>query len=382
MRKRVLIIAASLAVVLALVAGTVAYATMSKTVTLSLDGKETEVHTFGDDVGDVLASEGIELAERDVVLPATDASIDDGTKIAVRFARQLTLSVDGEKSSYWVTATTVADAFGQIGERFAGAAISASRSDYIGRDGMNISISTPKDVTLVTEDGTRRLTSTVRTVGDLLREAGVRVDGDDELRPLAERALADRMRIVVVTIDKRVSSVTETVPYETTVRYDDDMYEDESDVIREGEDGVRRLRINTVRANGEVRERVVLNRTLVTAPVTRIEVHGTKERPEPEPAPEPQPEPETPVVTDTGVWDSLAQCESGGNWAINTGNGYYGGLQFSLPTWQSYGGGAYAAYPHEATREEQIAVATKLRDANGGSYGSWPACAASLGLPT
>ena len=74
MRKRVLIIAANLAVVLTLVGGTVAYATMSKTVTLSLDGKETEVHTFGDDVGDVLASEGVELADRDVVLPAADES--------------------------------------------------------------------------------------------------------------------------------------------------------------------------------------------------------------------------------------------------------------------------------------------------------------------
>jgi hypothetical protein len=79
------------------------------------------------------------------------------------------------------------------------------------------------------------------------------------------------------------------------------------------------------------------------------------------------------------VWDALAQCESGGNWAINTGNGYYGGLQFSLATWQAYGGAAYAAYPHEATREEQIAVAERLRAARG--YQPWPACRVKLGLP-
>ncbi|MCV0404218.1 MAG: transglycosylase family protein [Chloroflexi bacterium] len=87
------------------------------------------------------------------------------------------------------------------------------------------------------------------------------------------------------------------------------------------------------------------------------------------------------VVTYDGdtVWDDLAQCESGGNWAINTGNGYYGGLQFNLGTWQDYGGAAYAAYPHEATREEQIAVAEKLRAARG--YAPWPACRAKLGLP-
>ena len=80
------------------------------------------------------------------------------------------------------------------------------------------------------------------------------------------------------------------------------------------------------------------------------------------------------VVTYDGdtVWDALAQCESGGNWAINTGNGYYGGLQFSLAHVAGYGGGAYADYPHEATREEQIAVAERLRAARG--YQPWPAC--------
>jgi len=87
------------------------------------------------------------------------------------------------------------------------------------------------------------------------------------------------------------------------------------------------------------------------------------------------------VVTYAGdsVWDDLARCESGGNWAINTGNGYYGGLQFSLGTWQQYGGAEFAAYPHEATRDEQIIVAERLRAARG--YAPWPACRAKLGLP-
>jgi hypothetical protein len=79
-----------------------------------------------------------------------------------------------------------------------------------------------------------------------------------------------------------------------------------------------------------------------------------------------------------GPWDRLAQCESGGNWHINTGNGYYGGLQFSLGTWHAYGG---TGLPSQHSRETQIAIATKLRNASGG-YGAWPACAARLGLPT
>jgi hypothetical protein len=73
---------------------------------------------------------------------------------------------------------------------------------------------------------------------------------------------------------------------------------------------------------------------------------------------------------DSGVnWDAVAACESGGNWAINTGNGYYGGLQFTMGTWQSNGG---SGSPHNASREEQIRVAENVLDSQG--IGAWPVC--------
>lgn len=77
-------------------------------------------------------------------------------------------------------------------------------------------------------------------------------------------------------------------------------------------------------------------------------------------------------------WDALAGCESGGNWSINTGNGYYGGVQFDANTWQAYGGGEFAPTADQATREQQIYVAEKVLDAQG--WGAWPACSSSLGL--
>ena len=73
---------------------------------------------------------------------------------------------------------------------------------------------------------------------------------------------------------------------------------------------------------------------------------------------------------DSVNWDAIAKCESGGNWAINTGNGYYGGLQFSPATWASNGG---LGNPAHASREEQIRVAERVRAASGG-YGAWPHC--------
>lgn len=81
------------------------------------------------------------------------------------------------------------------------------------------------------------------------------------------------------------------------------------------------------------------------------------------------------AATDGATWDSLAQCESGGNWATNTGNGYSGGLQFSATTWAAYGGTGSAA---DASREQQIAVAEQIQASQG--WGAWPSCAAELGL--
>lgn len=78
------------------------------------------------------------------------------------------------------------------------------------------------------------------------------------------------------------------------------------------------------------------------------------------------------------VWDSLAQCESGGNWSINNGNGYHGGLQFHPQTWNGYGGQQYAPYAYQATREQQIAVAEKVQAGQG--WGAWPACTSKLGI--
>jgi hypothetical protein len=93
----------------------------------------------------------------------------------------------------------------------------------------------------------------------------------------------------------------------------------------------------------------------------------------------PRPPPSRPASSGDGVWDDLAQCESGGNWSINTGNGYYGGLQFSHGTWHDYGGGEFADYPHQASREQQIVVAERLHAARG--FAPWPACRVKLGLP-
>ena len=91
--------------------------------------------------------------------------------------------------------------------------------------------------------------------------------------------------------------------------------------------------------------------------------------------------PTTPAPPSGDRWDRLADCETGGNWAANTGNGFGGGLQFahqrSYSTWLSFGGGEYAAHPWDASREQQIAVAEKVLASSG--WGAWPGCSRKFG---
>jgi resuscitation-promoting factor RpfB len=405
LRKRIALIGVNLAIVLAVVGGTVAYASMSKTVTLSIDGQSQEVRTFADDVDGVLEQEDIEIGDHDVVAPGPDSEIDEGSAIAVRYGRELTVTTDGVTKTYWVTATNVDDALAQLNLRVVDSAeLSASRSAEIGRQGLELVISTPKKVTLVVGDDKQRLTTTAATVGEVLTDANVKLNKHDRLAagmrpktssedsgspggaqrdgsraPLTkvrtepvntDESVVEGMRIEVTRVGVRVQTVKVSVPFDTIVRHDSDLLEGKVRVKREGDEGAKRVtyRIRTV--DGDVASRKALKSKWLDRPNPQIEIHGTKEPPSSDPD-----------IGDASVWDALAECESGGDWSINTGNGYYGGLQFSYDTWHAYGGGAYADYPHEASREQQIDIAEKVRDANGGGYGSWPGCAAELGLP-
>ncbi len=354
---------------MALVATTVGYASMSKTVTLSVDGEAAQVSTLGGTVADVLEAEGVEVGERDVVAPALDSKVNDGTRIAVRYARELQLSVDGEERSYWVTATDVSSALDQLGIRYAGADLSVSRSAEISRSGLDLEVVTPKRITLV--DGARKarpVTVPAMTVSEALADLDIELGKRDEVKPGRGADLEDGDKVVVTRVRVVTKKVTEGIDYDTVQKADSSMYEGNSKVVRAGRDGSRAVVYRLRFENGELVTRKALRSTVLTSPRDAVVRVGTKEE---------APAPTANFASGSTVWDQLAQCESGGNWAINTGNGYYGGLQFNLSTWQAYGG---TGYPHENSREEQIAVATRLRDANGG-YGAWPHCSQQLGLP-
>ena len=358
------------AVVAAVAASGAGYAAMSKSVDLSVDGQASEVRVLGSTVRDVLEAEDITLGERDVVVPSLDSKVTDGTAIAVKFARPLDVSVDGEEQRYWVTATDVSSALDQIGVGFHNADLSVSRGATISRSGMDLRVVTPKDLTVrIGGKKAKERTVTALTVREALDELGVKVGKHDRVKPGLGATLEDGDRLVFTDVRKVTKRVRESIGFDTVERENGDLYEGETRTVRAGEPGARKVVYKITFVNGDVSKRKLVRVVRVLSnPVDAIVAVGTKER--------------EPVVTanfagGSTVWDQLAQCESGGNWAINTGNGYYGGLQFSLSTWRAYGG---PGYPHQQSRETQIAIATKLRDANGG-YGSWPSCSQKLGLP-
>ncbi|MGA8992855.1 MAG: ubiquitin-like domain-containing protein [Nocardioidaceae bacterium] len=362
---------AVLAVALVAAAAGTGYATMSKTVTLSVDGRTDQVHTLSSTVGDVLESQGLTVGEHDVVAPGLDSAVGDGQAIAVRYGRPLDVTVDGDARRYWVTATDVDSALEQLGLRFGGADLSTSRGTAIGRSGIDLAVVTPKTVQVsVAGAKKKKATVTALRVGGALKELGVSVDDDDVVRPALGSSLEDGDKIVYTRVKVARRTATEKVSRGTRRVADAGMYDDQSKTVRAGRDGARKVVYRVVSKNGKVTKRAAVRSTVVRKPVSTVVRYGTKDRPAPTPAPASTSSSGSSPSGGSSVWDKIAACESGGNWSINTGNGYYGGLQFNLSTWQAYGG---SGRPDQNSKAAQIAVAERMAAARGG-YGAWPHC--------
>ena len=169
-------------------------------MTLTVDGQTRSVGTYADTVGEVLDEEGLEPAAHDVVLPAPQQAVSDGDTVVLNRARPLSLTVDGVSREVYVTALSVDEALEQLGYRADGLVLSASRSERLPLDGMELTITTPKDITLVADGQERVVTTTAATAGDLLAEQGIALSATDRTSLYPEQALLDRMRLQVFRV--------------------------------------------------------------------------------------------------------------------------------------------------------------------------------------
>ncbi|MRJ76444.1 DUF348 domain-containing protein [Aeromicrobium sp. SMF47] len=346
-----------LATVLLVGGGTAAYGALSQTVTLTVDGKSQDIRTFGGTVGDVLKDHSVSLRPGDRLNMEKTSGLSDGDTIEVAYAKPLTLTVDGKKTTRTVFDRTVDDALDSLDlAQPTGSYVSEKRSTVIPRAGTTLVVSTPKALTIVADGKKKTVTTTTPKVAGVLEEAGVTLDKDDEVRPAKSQYVSADDKVRVVRIKKVTKTQTVDLKHETVVRKDADAMVGETEVVRPGRDGKARQQVQLVYADGKLRKKAVLSTNRVAKPVTQIVSRGTQ-RPK-TPAPD--------MSTGDTVWDKIAQCESGGNWSINTGNGYYGGLQFSAATWKSVGG---PGLPHQNSREVQIKYAKILQARSG--WGQW-----------
>jgi resuscitation-promoting factor RpfB len=356
------------AVLVTLIGGGAAAIALNKSITVDIDGQTETVHTYASTVGEVLAKKGVTVTDHDSVSPSPQSSIGNGGKIVLQRGRQVHLTIDGEKRDLWVRATTVGQAIKQLNLPAQGAWMSAGMDTALPLNGMAIEVKTAKNITLF--DGGNMpaaLTTNAVTVDELLRELKLTLGADDTVTPATGLKITPGAEIHITRTGVTVINQTEAIEAPVQKQEDPELDKGKEQVLDPGAPGERIATYRITVKNGVEVAREEIGAKVTKEAKPKIVKIGTKKPP-------------VPVIPDGAVWDRLAQCESGGNWAINTGNGYYGGLQFNISTWNANGGGAYASRPDLATREQQIAIATKVRD-NRGGYGAWPACSAKLGLP-
>jgi resuscitation-promoting factor RpfB len=355
------------------ISGGVAYATINKSVTLSVDGTSSEVRAMGaDTVGDLLDSQDLSVGSRDIVAPAVDTEIDDGDTVVVRFARPLTVTVDGQKRTVWTTELSVDRALSAMGIRADGARLSASRSARIERTGMTMWLSTPKQVTLTADGDTRRVTTTAPTVGDLLREQRLVLKPTDKLSAVPSAPVTANLAVTVVRITSKRVTRTEDVPFKTVERKNTSMFKDQEDVVTKGVKGRRTAVYDVVHSDGKFTSRKLVSATVTRKPVTQVVEVGTKSRPSSGGGGGGGGNVGGSV--DSLNWNALAECESGGNPnAVNPAGPYYGLYQFSGSTWRSVGG---SGVPTDHGAAEQTFRAKKLYQSQGDS--PWPNCGSRL----
>lgn len=367
-RKAVIASAAVAAVTMTGIAGT-AVATSFRDVTLEVDGVSIPVSGFMGKVSDVLTTAGVEVSPHDLVAPSLQERVTNGQTVLVRRAQQYQVDIDGVTTPTWSTATDIDDLLGQIGTK--GAVVAADRSTT--RSQLP-ALTATGSIRVIADGQTRTVDASQGTnASDLLSRAGV------EVSPLDRVAFTSDDQgtyLRVIRVQRGVEEREETLSKEVEEQEDSTLAKGTRRVTQEGSDGSIKRSVYVERRDGQeiVSHVVSENRT---EPVKQIVKIGTKETPAASAGSSSSSSSGSSAATVTGndVWAALARCESGGNPATNTGNGYYGLYQFSLPTWRAMGG---SGLPSEASAAEQTQRAQALQARSG--WGQWPACARSLGL--
>jgi uncharacterized protein YabE (DUF348 family) len=336
-----------------------------KTVTLTVDGASMTVPTMKSHVIDVVKEYGFDVGERDDLYPAPDTDVHQSDTIVLRRSRPLQISLDGHDSrQVWTTASTVSDALAQLSMSDAAPA-AASRGSRVPLEGMSLPVVGPRTVQINDAGAMRTVKLAAANVAGLLDAAGAPLLQSDTVVPVASSPVVDGMQIQVTRV--RIEKATQRMPLAPdNKRVPDPTMNMSRQVVDDpGAPGLQDVTFAVAYLNGVETSRLPVANVVINPARDGVLRVGAK------------PGTEVPPAANVVTWDALSRCEAGGNWAINTGNGFYGGVQFDQNTWERQGGLRYAPRADLATKEEQIAIAEVTRARQG--WGAWPVCSGRVG---
>lgn len=252
------------------------YVAAADDVNLSVDGQPTRFTTHAGTVADVLRDQGIAVNDRDDVQPSLTSEVAGPTTITVNFARQLTITVDGKKDSYWTTARSVDEALQEMNIP-ASAKLSTSRGAKISRDGIHIKVDTSKSATVVAGGKTFKITTTGRTIADALKKAKVAYDKDDQVSPKPSAALVDKAKIVVKIIEVKKATKKLEHEYKTIEKKTDSLEKGETKTDTSGITGITEEVWQYVYVDGKQTEKKLLSSKVIKKKRDKIVLVGTKE---------------------------------------------------------------------------------------------------------
>ncbi|WP_037819874.1 resuscitation-promoting factor [Streptomyces sp. NRRL B-3229] len=353
-------------VVAFLAGGTTAFVAEDKAVELTVDGKPRTLHTFADDVTELLAEEGVTVGAHDVVAPAPGEQLASGDEVEVRYGRPVRLTLDGQRREVWTTAQTVEGALKQLGVRAEGAHLSTSRSRRIGREGLALDVRTERSVTVMADGRARTIRTNAATVAEAVQEAGVTLSGMDTTSVPSGSFPREGQTITVLRITGTREVREEQIPFREQRTQDASLFKGTEVIEQAGQPGVRRVTYSLRTVNGVKQKPRRIRVETVREPRDQLVRVGTR------------PMPTSVQGADHLNWQGLAHCESGGRPNAVDPSGTYGGLyQFDTRTWQGLGG---SGRPQDAPAAEQTFRAKKLYVRRGAS--PWPHCGTRLHGPT
>lgn len=267
---------ARLLLVVAVLAGSGLYFQFQKTVTLVVDDQSREVTTFASTVGDLLDETGVEYGDHDELMPGPGSPVADGMQISLLVAKEITLVLNGEPRTVYVTGQTVEDVLANINVRSGGAYVRPSRGSTI-EDGDRIVLREAVQVRLKVDDMNRELITNAPDVAYLLLSMGIDLKKHDRVQPALTTAPENGMTVSVTRVSFKKVTKQESIPYETEERRSNELTKGETKVVREGREGVRVKTYRVRTENGREAGRKLLNERVARQPVSRIVVVGTRE---------------------------------------------------------------------------------------------------------